>query len=70
VHYYERNCENDAVKQPDVDPQKLLGEMKALYEEADKYMKLQLQTFEKERMTVYNHPEFTFLEEKDCLFLE
>jgi hypothetical protein len=70
VHYYERNCENDAVKQPDVDPQKLLGEMKALYEEADKYMKLQLQTFEKERMTSYNHPEFTFLEEKDWSFLE
>lgn len=70
VHYYERNWENDAARQPDVDPQKLLGEMVALYEEADKYMKLQLQTFEKESVSVVHEPDFTFLEDKDCLFNE
>jgi len=70
VHYYERNWEVDAARQPDVDPQKLLGEMVALYEEADKYMKLQLQTFEKENLPIYQQPDFPFFEEKDGLFDE
>lgn len=48
VHYFEKYGENDAHQQSDVDPARLLEEMKLLYDEADKYMSLTWDRFKQE----------------------
>lgn len=49
VHYFERQSEADAQRQTDVEPAKLMEEMRALYDEADKYVKLSWENFRRER---------------------
>jgi hypothetical protein len=64
VHYYEKNREEDAYGQSDVEPEKLLEEMQALYEEANKYLQLQLDKFRQYFGEVtFHQPEFNFAEE-------
>jgi len=64
VHYYEKNREEDAYGQSDVEPEKLLEEMQALYEEANKYLQLQLDKFRHYFGEVtFHQPEFNFAEE-------
>ena len=63
VHYFEYYADKDAKNQNDVEYVKLLEELQTLYDEADKYVKLQLDEFLTAKKNREEKLDFPILEE-------
>lgn len=69
IHYFEVYGEEDAKNQNDAEYSKLFKEMEAFYEEADKYVKLQLDDFRQSKKRVEEQPDFSLFQD-DINFLD
>jgi len=68
IHYFELSGDTDAKSQNDVEYSKLQGEMEALYGEADKYVKLQLENFQQSKRREEEKPDFQMHQEDFSFF--
>lgn len=68
VHYFEAEGRNNAENQSDVEVDKLFKELQALYDEADKYVKIQLKEFIEQKKNAQEHLDFMMEDDELSLF--
>ena len=68
VHYFEAEGRNNAENQSDVEVDKLFKELQALYDEADKYVEIQLKEFIEQKKNAQEHLDFMMEDDELSLF--
>jgi len=74
VHYFENQSEVDATSQSDVEPSKLMQEMRTLYDEADRYLSFTCEQFaeykRQQKLIDLRHQNDIKMEQEDSLLYD